>query len=153
MKMVIGIDPDSERHGVAIYIGGELKELKQLTLIDLIKEFIVDFSLIGQHPVKSVSFSIEDVCANNFVYGRNTHQNVRIQSNIAKKVGACQQSQVELIRMLKHFRIPYKLHKPTRKNWAKNREQFELVTGWRHRSNEDTRSAAYFGFLEAGASS
>ena len=44
--------------------------------------------------------------------------------------------------------VPYKLHKPQKGNWAKDKARFEKVTGWKGRSNEDTRSAAYFGFLE-----
>jgi len=33
------------------------------------------------------------------------------------------------------------------KMWKKDKKQFELVTKWTGRSNEDTRSAAYFGWL------
>ena len=62
-------------------------------------------------------------------------------------IGRCQQSQSELMRFLDEYKIKYVLHKPQKNNWAKNKHQFEKVTGWVGRSNEDTRSAAYFGFL------
>jgi hypothetical protein len=39
-------------------------------------------------------------------------------------------------------------HKVSKK-WkdAAGKKEFERVTGWKGRSNEDTRSAAYFGYL------
>ena len=49
--------------------------------------------------------------------------------------------------MLDKFHIQYVLNRPQRGNWANNKAQFERVTGWTKRSNEDTRAAAYFGYL------
>ena len=62
-------------------------------------------------------------------------------------IGRCQQSQVELMRLIDDRNVNYVLHKPQKGNWAKNKAQFEKVTGWTKRSNEDTRAAAYFGWL------
>lgn len=133
---VIGVDPDSDKHGVAVYFKGELKELHMLPRIDL----------VAMARDLGAYVSIENVLANNFVYARNANSKA-IQSNIALKVGRCQQAQTELMRDLDHLGIKYELHKPTKANWAKNKAQFEKATGWAQRSNEDTRSAAYFGFI------
>ena len=35
-KIVIGIDPDSKAHGVAVYADGELVDLRNMTLIELL---------------------------------------------------------------------------------------------------------------------
>lgn len=137
--MIVGVDPDSDRHGVAIYRDGKLVELSMLTSIELIER---------REPGMMVS--IEDVMANQFVYARNRHGSTSAQSKIAMRVGRCQQAQVELQRLLDHYSIPYLLHQPTGNNWAKNRAMFERVTGWKSSSNEDTRSAAYFGWLGMG---
>ncbi len=94
-----------------------------------------------------VLFSIEDVCANNFVYARNSKGNKSVTSKIAMGIGRCQQAQTELMRWLDYYNIEYVLHKPQKGNWAKNKAQFEKVTGWKGKSNVDTRSAAYFGWL------
>ena len=96
-----------------------------------------------------VLFSIEDVCANNFIYTRNQQQNKALAAKVGMSVGRCQQSQKELMRLLDHYEIPYKLHKPQRGNFAKDKQKFQTLTGWTERSNEDQRSAAYFGLLEA----
>ncbi|HEC73132.1 MAG TPA: hypothetical protein ENI26_02030 [Methylophaga aminisulfidivorans] len=142
-RIVYGIDPDSDKHGVAIYVEGRLMELKAMSLMEL----------IGAASTRKEDklFSIEDVMANQFVYTRNQKSSKAQQSKIAMHIGRCQQAQVELMRALDNLGIPYQLHKPQRGNWAKNKEQFRKVTGWDGRSNEDTRSAAYFGFLSLEA--
>lgn len=136
-ERVIGIDPDANRHGVAVYDGGELKELLMGYLSDVVK-------LIESAPCL---VSIENVTANKFVYSRNDKGSRANVSKIAMGVGRCQQAQVELCRQLDERGIAYVLHKPQADNWAKNKARFERVTGWSNRSNEDTRSAAYFGWL------
>lgn len=144
MNIVIGIDPDSEKHGVATYVNGKLKTLETATLMCLISKVE---AVKATKEITSLRFAIEDVCSNNFIYTRNIKTNPKIQSTVARSVGACQQSQRELMRMLDVFEVPYILYKPTGSNWAKNKTRFENVTGWSKRSNEDTRSAAYFGFI------
>lgn len=136
--IVIGVDPDSKKHGIAIYKDGKLVELNEWGIVELIE---------NSHTLRgNVLFSIEDVASQNFVYARNVNSKA-VQSNIAMKVGRCQQSQIEFQRMLDHLGFKYVLHKPQKGNWAKNKANFERITGWTKRSNEDTRSAAYFGFL------
>jgi len=139
--ITIGVDPDSERHGIAIYIDGKLCYLKSWTLTDAM-DYIKDFILL--HEIK---FSIENVMANQFIYNRNNQKNLALQGKIGMSVGRCQQAQVELMRLLEYCDVPYVLHKPTKDNWAKDKAKFEKATGWTGRSNEDGRSAAYFGFL------
>lgn len=66
---------------------------------------------------------------------------------ISVGIGRCQQAQAEVMRELDDQDIPYSLHKPTSANWANNKAMFERMTGWKGRSNSETRSAAYFGFV------
>lgn len=138
MSLVVGIDPDSDRHGVAFYEDGKLCSIKLMRRLEIIEE--IRFST-------DVVVSIEDVCANNFIYTCNNKDSKAAQSKVGVSVGRCQQAQTELVRDLEHYGIPYVLHKPQKGNWAKNKSQFEKVTGWQGRSNKDTRSAAFFGYL------
>ncbi|NKI17420.1 hypothetical protein HCU74_08320 [Spongiibacter sp. KMU-166] len=92
-------------------------------------------------------FSIEDVMVNTFVYKRNRHASSAAQSKIAMQVGRVQQAQEELVRLLNHYGAKVVLQPPQRGNWAKNKRLFEQATGWTGRSNDDTRSAAFFGWL------
>lgn len=145
-EIIIGIDPDSEKHGIAIYSDGVLIGLKSMNLVSL-NLFATDLMETKHRYGNELLFVIEDVCANKFVYARNNKGNKAVTSKIAMAIGRCQQSQVELMRVLDHYGIKYKLIKPTKGNWAKDKSRFEMHTGWTGRSNEDTRSAAYFGFL------
>lgn len=137
MSRIIGIDPDSKAHGVAIYKNGKLVELKTMTLMQLYE--------CVNHSIDEEEIHIEDVCSNNASF-HGKGQSVRVQKDIGRRIGMVQQAQTELVRMLESLGVPYKLHKPS-KQWKKDKTHFEQVTGWRGRSNEDTRSAAYFGFL------
>lgn len=138
-EYVIGIDPDSERHGLAIYENGKLITCATATTVEIVDVHLP--FLIGC----SIHFAIEDVMSNQFVYARNNRSNKTVQSKIAMHIGRCQQSQVELIRWLESLNIKYSLIKPQAGNWAKNKAQFEKATGWTGRSNADGRSAAFFG--------
>ena len=143
-KIVVGLDPDSKEHGVALYIDGKLNALENLQLMIVLE--LVE-RLISNYGIENILFSIEDVCANNFVYARNASNNKKIMAKIGLSIGRCQQSQVEVMRMLELMKVKYVLHKPQKGNWAENRNIFKLITGWEKRSNDDQRSAAFFGYL------
>ena len=141
-RIIIGIDPDSKAHGVAVYEDGKLISLECFSLMGvmgILKNFRE--SLPG---LDDIEVHIEDVCANNAVF--RAGGNAKVNMSIARRLGMVQQSQTELERMLIRFHIVPTKHKIS-KMWKKDKAQFEKVTGWTGRSNEDTRSAAYFGFL------
>lgn len=142
MRIVIGVDPDSEAFGVAEYRDGVLESLLMLQLVA-----VIDKALFAKQLGCEVVFSIENVLANQFVYARNRQRKKSVESQIAMRIGRCQQAQVELQRMLDHYQIPYVLHSPQKGNWADKRELFQKITGWKGNSNPDTRAAAFFGFL------
>lgn len=142
--MVVGLDPDSKKHGVAVFIDGQLKDLLNLDLPAL-RGWIEMWTRLDHKML----FSIEDVQAQSFIYGRNVQQSKAAQSKVAMGVGRCQQAQIEVMRELDASGIEYKLHKPMAGNWADNPKLFEMSTGWKGRSNPETRSAAFFGMLEA----
>lgn len=142
-NIIIGIDPDSDKHGVAIYVDGELKKLSSYTIMN----FIIWLNHRDMDHGRNVEIHIEDVCANSAVY-RNKG-NVNIQQRLARDLGKCQQSQIELERVFKHFDIPVIKHKIS-KNWKDSKTGKVLLerhTGWTGKSNEDTRSGAWFGYL------
>lgn len=134
--IIVGIDPDAEKHGVAVYEDGQLIHLARCQAIEIM-----------EHHEEGTIYSIENVIANQFIYGRNIKGNKTVQSKIAMSVGRVQQAQIELMRVMDHYDMPYVLHKPQSGNWAKDRAMFERITGWTGSSNEDTRAAAFFGAL------
>tara|TARA_R110000851_G_scaffold5947_2_gene24141 strand:- start:129 stop:557 length:429 start_codon:yes stop_codon:yes gene_type:complete len=139
MKLIIGIDPDSKAHGVAVYDDKELIDLRNMTLMQ-----IIDYTTW----CGDITIHIEDVNAMSAVFAQRTKArgNASVHMKMANSVGKCQQSQIELERFFEHKGIKVVKHKIS-KMWKKDRKQFEIVTGWTKQSNEDTRSAAYFGYL------
>ncbi len=142
IKVRIGIDTDSKKHGVAIYQGNKLIQLAMIATLDF-----DHFVYLKEDIEIDLLFIIEDVCANNFIYSRNKKQSRAAQDLVAIHVGRNQQAQTELMRYLDRLGMQYKLIPPTRGNWAKNKIQFQKITGWPKSGNIDTRSAAFFGYL------
>ena len=136
-KIIIGIDPDSKAHGVAIYVDGKLTNLESTPLMGV-------SALLLHDP--TIEPHIEDVCEMNAVFRQRQGSNQAVNMKIANSVGKCQQAQIELERVAEYYQIKVVKHKIS-KMWKKDKAQFEKVTGWKGRSNEDTRSAAYFGYL------
>lgn len=145
MKYVIGIDPDSNKHGVAIYENKKLIALESLSLMSVMS-FLQSLHDNEGSLLDLVEVHIENVCGMNAVFRQRQVGNGNVNSSMARRLGMCQQAQIELERMLIRFQLVPVKHKAS-KMWKKDKKQFELVTGWTGRSNEDTRSAAYFGWL------
>lgn len=141
LEYVVGIDPDAERHGFALYDHGHLAVLDTLPLVEIVRDYP---SLAARGRVV---FSVEHVASNGFVYSRNRHSSTSAQSKIAMGIGRCQQAQLELLRWLDHLGAEYVLYKPQAGNWADVPRLFAQHTGWTGRSNADTRAAAFFGHL------
>lgn len=142
--IVIGLDPDSEANAIATYVEGRLIDLRELQIVPLI-DYLADLQdTLKDRPV---AFCIENVLANNFVYARNVKANRAVQDKVAVSIGRNQQAQTEVMRILDFLKIPYSLVPPSKQNWANDKATFERITGWSERSNKDTRSAAYFGWL------
>ena len=143
-KLIIGVDPDVDGKGFAIYEDGVLVSLYQLSLItffDIIKSAVILDCVIELH--------IEGLCANKssaFSHRRDDPPGVKYKKS--ESVGRCKQMQIEVEKVAEHFNIKIVRHKVSKK-WkdAAGKKEFERVTGWKGRSNEDTRSAAYFGYL------
>jgi hypothetical protein len=140
--IVVGIDPDSDRMGVAVYVDKKLTICTTATIPELITEYFHQWLGHGD-----LLFSIENVLAQNFVYSRNVKATKGAQGAVSNSIGRCQQNQQELMRWLEHYNIAYIAYKPTSGNWAHNKPMFERITGWAARSNPESRSAAYFGWL------
>lgn len=145
MKYVIGIDPDSAGVPCSVYENGRLIKLETLSLIDLYQK--VSTLLYLKHAVE---FHIENVKGNRCSsFNWKPTDNKKVRAKKSEGVGMCKQAQTEVEKVAKALGVKVVHHKVS-KIWkcAKTgKPQFEKVTGWEGRSNEDTRSAAYFGWL------
>lgn len=142
-KMIIGVDPDSSKSGFAVYYNGKLVELVCYSLIDIyhfIKCELTDTS-------QEIELHIENVKGVSGIFAQRTAgKNKAVALKMAQHVGMCKQVQTEIERIAESLNVKVVHHKAS-KVWKKEKDQFEKITGWTGRSNEDSRSAAYFGFL------
>ena len=85
--MIVGIDPDSDKYGVALYEFGKLVELRILYAFELF-EYILDCS------GKALTFvAIEDVERNKVTAFTNRRTGKSsIDMSIAERIGRCKQS-------------------------------------------------------------
>lgn len=142
-KIIIGCDPDSSKSGIAVYRNGKLSELSSLSLIDLYRWF----ELAKLSSNFEIELHIENVKGVSGIFSQRTNgENKGVALKMAQHVGMCKQVQTEIERIAEHFEVKV-LHHQVSKMWKKNKSQFEKVTGWTGRSNEDSRSAAWFGYL------
>ena len=140
-KLIIGCDPDVDGKGFAIYEDGVLFHLDKYSLLDLYSLFLTCEAKPELH--------IEDVNGNkSSSFNHNAKQSKQVQNKISESVGRCKQMQLEVEKIAEHFDIKI-VRYPVSSQWknAAGKKEFERITGWKGRSNEDTRSAAYFGYL------
>ncbi len=142
-KFVLGIDPDSKAHGVAVYENGNLIELHTLSTprLSMLLENMKQFG--------DVVVSIEDNDSISAVYsGRfKSKDSEAVKAKKAQHVGMVKQAQREVERWCELLDIKVIKQKPSSAWKDTHDKQFKLVTKWEGRSNEDTRSAAYMGYL------
>ncbi len=138
MSLVIGIDPDLEKSGVAVVVKGQIESLHKLELDDLC-DFVVERFTAG------VVVVLEDVEANKPVFNRG-NQSKRVRERIAQNVGNVKATARHIDRMLTKRGVTVTKVAPLRgavkRQAKKNSVYFNKLTGWSGRSNEDTRDAA-----------
>ena len=145
-KLIIGCDPDVDGKGFAIYEDGVLIALKAYSLIELF-EYIQDLTCVWF--TEGIELHIEDLNGNkSSSFNHNEKQSKQVQNKISESVGRCKQMQLEVEKIAEHFDIKI-VRYPVSSQWKNSagKKEFERLTGWKGRSNEDTRSAAYFGYL------
>ena len=146
-KLIYGVDPDSKASGIAVYLNGELKELQCMSLIQIFNHFMIE---TRHNECDSVELHIENLNGNKCrSFNHNKKMNAGVKYKVSESVGKCKQVQVEIERMAEHFGIKVVQHKVSSawKTGETQKNQFKLATKWKGRSNEDSRSAAWFGFL------
>ena len=75
-KIVIGIDPDSTAHGVAIYYGGKLDILNSMTLMEIFNFIDLDLITTSIDNEWDIEVHMEDVCANNAAFQKKFVKNI-----------------------------------------------------------------------------
>lgn len=143
-KVIVGVDPDSSKSGFALFIDGKLTELDCLPLMGFY--FSLD-NLCEKYGESNIELHIENVKANKAVW-HNKKGSQAAYGMTCQKVGQCKQVQTEIERIAEHFGIKV-VHHGVSKIWKDSATGKAVLKdlGWHGQSNEDSRSACYFGYL------
>lgn len=142
-KIIIGCDPDSNKHGIAEYWDGKLVNLRSMRLMDL-RDLLEDI-----RPRECIEIHIEDVCGISYSgFHVRAKDPLPVKLKKAENVGMCKQAQREVEYLAEYLGIKIVKHRIS-KRWKsqQGKVEFEKITGWTGRSNEDTRSGAHMGYL------
>lgn len=137
-KIWIGIDPDTDKNGVAIWY----KDSKELVLKNL--RFFELFSLLSE---LKTAFDIQVVVDAGWLNKSNFHAvfgNKNINAKIGERVGANHEVGKKIVEMCEFLNLPASLNKPTKTK--SNAERFKAITGYVGRTNQETRDAGLLVF-------
>lgn len=144
-KVIIGCDPDSNKSGFATYFDGKLVGLKSSDLLNAL-----DLFLELNSKYQNIELHIENLNGiSSNAFNVRSKDTLPVKLKKAEHVGKCKQVQIEIERIAEYFNIKVVHHKVS-KQWKDSKNgklALERNTGWAGQSNEDTRSAAYFGFI------
>lgn len=132
-KLFIGVDPDVNKNGVGFYYKDskrlELENLRFFALFDAIKQFKTRYNI-------TVIIDAGWLNKSNF---HVTGTNKNVNGKIGERVGANHQCGKLIAQMCEYLGVNYELHRPTRSKV--NKEVFEQITGYKGRTNQETRDA------------
>lgn len=127
--MIIGIDPDLKKSGVAIL--GDSLVLKTMTFAET-----VDLFRSQQENIKKVV--IEAGWLNKKANFRSTHSK-RVDEQISKRVGENHATGKLLVEMAQSLNLNVVEVRPTRKK--KDADEFKRITGYVGRTSQEVRDA------------
>lgn len=131
MSIIIGIDPDLEKSGVAIL--GQSLELKNLTFSETVELFRTH-----QDEIKKVVVEAGWQNKKSNTHGRIGQSKI-VGERIAKNVGENHATGKLLVEMARSLGLPVVEVKPTRTKLKA--EDFNRITGWQGRTNQEQRDA------------
>lgn len=143
-KVILGVDPDASKSGFALFIYGKLTELDCLPLLGFY--FLLD-NLCEKYGESNIELHIENLKANKAVW-HNRNGSQAAYGMTCQRVGQCKQVQTEIERIAEQLKIKV-VHHGVSKMWKDSATGKAVLKdlGWQGQSNEDSRSAAYIGYL------
>lgn len=149
-KIIIGIDPDSEKSGYA-ELNKETREIKLLSLtfpqlVDKMQEWIGE----------DVLFVVEAGWLNKSNWHLRRGDNMQIAAAKGNGTGRNHETGRKIVEMLEHYKIPNEIIKPLKKCWKgrdgkiTHAEIAYFIESFPKKSNQETRDAALIAWNRAG---
>lgn len=133
-KILIGIDPDVDKSGVAIMESGKLT-LKNLTMFELFDELTF---------IKSLDVNVKIYIEAGWLNKTNWHtsgkMNIATVAQIGARTGANHETGRKIAEMCEYLKIDYELVRPTQSKVKAI--FFKQLTKYQGRTNQEQRDAA-----------
>lgn len=132
-KLLIGIDPDVDKSGVA-FKNGKLIELSNLTFFQL-------FDFLSFYKEREVKPTIYIECGylNASNWHKKVNQSASVNAKIGERTGANFETAKKIVEMCEYLNLPFVQIKPTRSKV--NSDFFKQITGISTRTNQEQRDA------------
>lgn len=108
-KLTIGIDPDVNKSGIAVFHPDKKLAMSNLSFFELQDYFV--FHRDNIHVVKVEAGYL------NLKSNWHNGNNIRTAARVGKNVGACNEVAKKIVEMCNHYHIPVKEIKPLPKIW------------------------------------
>lgn len=131
--MLIGIDPDVDKSGVA-FKNGKLFELSNLSFFQLF-----DFLSFYKEREEKPTIYIECGYLNASNWHKKVNASASVNSKIGERTGANFETAKKIVEMCEYLGLEHVKVKPTRSKV--NAEFFKQVTGFTQRTNQEQRDA------------
>lgn len=135
--MLIGIDPDVDKSGVAFIQkqgSNKIKELKCLTFFELF-----NFLSFYKEREEKPTVYIECGYLNASNWHKKTNASASINSKIGERTGANFETAKKIVEMCEYLGLEHVKVKPTRSKV--NADFFKQITGFTQRTNQEQRDA------------
>jgi len=140
--LVVGIDPDSKKHGVAILSGTKIIMMGSLDTDALVSRLTIEAKL------SKLLIKLEDVNRVSAIYQRPGTSRQQMLK-IAQNVGACKVVAKQLLERLVSAGLRVNMVNPLPRGLSgkiHTNESFCRLTGWAGKTNGDNRDAAMIAF-------
>lgn len=140
IKILIGIDPDTEKSGFAFLNKSNPNdiELRNLTFFEL-------FNILSaiRNSLASVYFDVKVYVECGFLNKGNRHfkeqESMQFNGKISERVGANHETAKKICEMCESLKLDYEQVRPTKSKI--NSVTFKEITGYEKRSNQEQRDA------------
>lgn len=136
-KILIGIDPDTEKNGVAMKVNKQflLYNFDFFTLYQVLKE------LKENEQINDTKIKVYVECG--FLNKGNRHfkeqESMQFNGKISERVGANHETAKKICEMCESLKLDYEQVRPTKSKI--NSVTFNEITGYEKRSNQEQRDA------------
>ena len=132
-KVLIGIDPDVDKSGIAIFFSKDNFQLKNLRFFEL-------YDLLDRLKESTLEIYIEAGWLNKSNWHAVVNGSSNINAQIGQRTGANHEAGKKIVEMCEYLGLKYNLIKPTKKKV--DSIIFNKITNYKGRTNQEQRDAA-----------